>query len=822
MSRSDFRGPKLPRTLLDQVQGSRVSKKRDVPRKERRKQERQDKKASHGRPFQRNRLDRAPVSEDDSDEDKPPARPSAIPKKDAKPTESILKRTPPEPVESEDEEPNEPVVSRAVKAKLEDDDDEIAALEKKLGLKKKKSKKTGDDELDWLVYGSDGEDENTSKRKRPEDDEWLRNKRRKSGPSKHPTQEESSSASEEDFHEDEDGSLDEDFENPFSEDEISEDEDGFESFDNEDEDDQMEAEPVPVRQKENPYVAPVPQNQQPAKYIPPSLRQSSGTDDEALKQLRRQIQGQLNRLSEANILSILQAIQEFYTKNARQHVTSTLIDLLTNLVCDPSVLNDTFLVLHAGFAAALYRTVGIDFGAQLLESVVRMFDTHYTTASEGKQALNLIAFLSNLYAFQVVGSEIMFDYIRMLLDKDNFSETSTELLLRIIRMTGTQLRQDDPSALKDIVLLLQKTVSALGQDNVSVRTKFMIETIHNLKNNRMKTGVAASALTAEHMQRMKKTLGAIKNSKATEPLRIGLSDIRDSEKKGKWWLVGASWKDPAKMANAISTPTTVQAEQEDAQNDSDASDDDVDLDKLARAQGMNTDVRRAIFVAVAGAVDYQHAHIRIMKLNLKNKQLIEIPRVLVHCVGAEPVYNHFYTLVATKFCGDHKLSKAYQFALLDIYRRMGETKDGEEEDDFEADDEEQMSVRKIYNIARMYATLITEQLLHITILKTLNFGSLKPKTRIFVEALLTTTFTLLRKKAHKDGYEQVVKGVFLRAHAVPDMVPGLKYYLSNILPDSDIAAAKKEKKRIALGCEYAVEALSQQQTEVPIEDDLSD
>ncbi|KAF2160604.1 hypothetical protein M409DRAFT_37712 [Zasmidium cellare ATCC 36951] len=821
MSRSDFRGPKLPRTLLDQIQGGRVSKKRDVPRKDRRKQERQDRKATHSRPSQRTRPDRAPISEEDSEDDKPPAKQSAIPKNDAKPSKSILKRPPPEPVDSENEEPSEPAVSRTAKAKLEDDDAEIAALEKRLGLKKKKSKKTGDDGLDWLVFGSDGEDERTSKRKRPEDDEWLHNKRQKAGGSKSSLHDDTSYESEHDS--DADGSFDEDLENPFSEDEISaEDEDDFEAFDDEDEEDKSEDEPIPVKQRENPYVAPVPKTEQPAKYIPPSLRQSSGTDDEVLRQLRRQIQGQLNRLSEANILSILQAMQEFYTKNARQHVTSTLIDLLTNLICDPSVLNDTFLVLHAGFAAAVYRTIGIDFGAQLLETVVRMFDAHYSTASEGKQELNLIAFLSNLYAFQLVGSEIMFDYIRMLLDKDNFSETSTELLLRIIRMTGTQLRQDDPSALKDIVLLLQKTVSAIGQDKVSVRTKFMIETIHNLKNNRMKTGVVASALTAEHMQRMKKTLGGIKNSKATEPLRIGLSDIRDSEKKGKWWLVGASWKDPAKMANGESTAAPAQAETDDAENDSDASDGDVDLDKLARAQGMNTDVRRAIFVAVAGAVDYQHAHMRIMKLNLKNKQLIEVPRVLVHCVGAEPVYNHFYTLVATKFCGDHKLAKAYQFALLDLYRRMGETRDGEDEDDMDTDGEEQMSVRKIYNIARMYSTLITEQLLHITILKPLNFGSLKPKTQIFVEALLSTIFNLLRKKAHKEGFEDAVKDVFLRTHAVPDMVPGLKYYLSNIVPDSEIAADRKEKKRIALGCEYAVEALSQQQTAMSIEDELSD
>lgn len=815
MSRTGFGGPKLPRTLLDQVQGGRVSKKKELSRKDRRKQERQSKKQAPGR----NRMSRGSIGEesDDEPENEPAAR-SSVPKKDAKPTKSILKRPPPKQDESSDEsednEPHAPVVSRSAKAKLEDDDAEIAALEKKLGLKKK-SKKTGDAELDWLVYGSDGEDGgSSSKRKRPEDDEWLKNKRRKAGGVAESLDEE---GEEEDMlgsglDEDEDKDLD----NPFSQDEISDDgnEDDFEGFDDDD-DEEIEGRPA----KENPYVAPVPKEAQPAKYVPPSMRKPAGSDEEVLKQLRRQLQGQLNRLSEANLLSILQAIQDFYTRNARQHVTSLLIELLANLICDPSVLNDTFLILHAGFAAAVYRTVGIDFGAQLLESIVQSFDTHYGTF-EGKQALNLLAFLSNLYAFQVVGSEIMFDYIRMLLDKEHFSEASTELLLRVIRMSGTQLRQDDPSALKDIVLLLNKTVSAIGQDNVSVRTKFMIETIHDLKNNRMKTGVSASALTAEHMQRMKKTLGTVKSPKTTEPLRIGLVDIRESEKKGKWWLVGASWKDPAKMANTVpeSGPTNAA---DDAADENDASDSDVDLDKLARTQGMNTEVRRAIFVAVTGAVDYTHAHMRIMKLNLKNKQLIEVPRVLVHCVGAEPVYNHFYTLVATKFCHDHKLRKAYQFALLDIFRRMGETKDDEDQSDDE-DAGEDMSVRKIYNIAKLYATLVAEGLLRITLLKTLSFASLKHKTRIFVEAFLTSIFLALRKKAHKTGYEKAAGETFSQAHAVPDMAPGLKYYLENVVPESEVAANKKEKKIIRAGCEFAVEALKEQRAAIPVEDDLSE
>ncbi|EME42783.1 hypothetical protein DOTSEDRAFT_155796 [Dothistroma septosporum NZE10] len=677
-------------------------------------------------------------------------------------------------------------------------------------MKGKKSEKTGDDELDWLVYGSDGDSDggSGSKRKRPEDDGWLKSKRRKATAVVQTEQEPEES-------EQEDGDLEEadfgDFDNLGD----SGEEDAPGDLDNPFSDDESV--------KENPYVAPVTKSDAApaAKYVPPSMRKAPSSDEEVLKQLRRQLQGQLNRLSEANLISILQAVQEVYTNNARQYVTSTLVELLRGLVCDIAVLNDTFLILHAGFAAALYRTVGTDFGAQMLEAIVQAFDQHYSrdAATEGKQALNLLAFLANLYTLNAISADILFDYIRMLLERENFSENSTELLVRVIRVSGQQLRSDDPTALKDIVLLLHRTISAVGKDNVSVRTQFMIEQIDNLKNNRVKTGVAASALSAEHMQRMKKTIGSIKTVKTTEPLRIGLADLRDADKQGKWWLVGASWqpKDHSKSSTAKIEKAAIEEDTADA---SDADAGVVDLDKLARQQGMNTDVRRAIFIAVTGAIDPEHAFVRVQKLNLKNKQQLEIPRVLLHCIGAEPVYNHFYTLIACRFCGDHKMWKAWQFALLDIFRRLGENQN---EDDDEPEENEEMDVRKVYNLAKLYATLVAEGLLRITILKALDFGALASKTRVFVETMLVTIMILLRKKAHKGGLEHAVKQTFEQAHAIQEMLPGLKYYLTTIVPESEAIGNKKEAKVVVSGCEYAVEILNEtRKGKAAVEDDVSD
>ncbi|USW56069.1 Putative MIF4G-like, type 3, initiation factor eIF-4 gamma, MA3 [Septoria linicola] len=834
MSRTSYGGPKLPKNLLEKVSDGRIGKRiHQQTRKEKRKAERTQKKhvrafpVKHDAPRPRPATTKAPgrgittshsepkggepvaqeVSEDEHqlEDDFADFDDEGASEEDAGESDE----------DTEDDYPVAPVVSRAVKAKLDDDDAEIRALEKKLGMRGKKSRKVGDDELDWLVSGGmSSEDEDgfaIPKRKRaaPEDDDWLKQKRRKAEKKvvkvpivkavEQEEEEESLDESEDlgasDQDEDEDGD-DEQIENPFSEDEVSDSDLGV---DEDDEDITL----APAKERENPYVAPAVKDAAASagKYVPPSMRRAASGDEEMLRQLQRQLNGQMNKLSEANMLSILSAVQEIYSKNARGHVTSVLIELFKNRVCDRSVLTDNEMILLAGFASAVYRTTGADFGAQLLEAMVEAFDRYHADKSDEKQTLNILAFLSNCYTLQTIGCEVIFDYVRMLLD--NFSEENTELLLRVIRISGQQLRQDDPSALKDIVLLLQRAITkAGGAEKVSVRTKFMIETIHNLKNNRTTAGGAGSVSSIEHTTRMKKTLGQIKSTKTTEPLRISLADIRDSDKKGKWWLVGASWRDPAKMVNSTSEqatqPSIARVEDDDPPSDPD----EVDLDALARAQGMNTDVRRAIFISIIGAVDPTHARLRLQKLNLKNKQQLEIPRVLLHCVSAEPLYNHFYALIGLQFCSGHKMAKAWQFALFDVFRRI----DADSEEDAEAETAE-ISIRNIYNIAKLYATMVSEQHLRITILKPLPFMALSVKARIFAEVLITTLLILLRKKHGKEAFGRQVEECFGQAHAVPDMVKGLDWFLESVIAESEIPANKKEKKVVAQGVEYAVEAL---------------
>jgi nucleolar MIF4G domain-containing protein 1 len=693
--------------------------------------------------------------------------------------------------------------SKAFKDRAAQDDAEILALEKKLGLKSKKLPKSfANDGLADLLEGLDSDTEG-KKRKRDEK-EWLRRKRHRAEMDEEESEEEGDVLEKHRAS----GSLDKLSDGGVSGEDVDESGSEVEDFEGFGSDDETESTRKPPKKRENPYVAPVAANTSTAKYVPPSRRKTPDTDTEALQRLRRQMQGLLNKLSEANIVSILSQLEQLYQSQARQVVTSTLTDLVLTLFCDRSALQSTFVILYAAFIAAAYKVIGADFGAEMVSKLVERLDEYYPTfdSTTGKGAVNLISLLSHLYTFHVIGSRLVFDYVRLLLEE--MSEANTELLLRVVRDVGPQLRQDDPSSLKDMILIMQNSAAKLaasGQE-MSVRTKFMIETITDLKNNKVKAAASVNGVAIEHITRMRKVLGTLnaRNIRASEPLRIGRSDIKDIERKGKWWLIGASWRGNGDDG----VPELDAFRDKRMTRDPDPIDpQEADLLELARQYGMNTSVRRSIFISVMSASDYQDAHLRLLKLRLKRSQEQEIPKVLLRCAGAETTYNPYYTLIAKKLCTDKRMKMAFQFSLWDFFKKMGEKGNMDESDEEDDETEVAVELNEVVNLAKMYAALVTDGALSLTVLKTLNLAYLKEQARIFVELLLVAVILQSQDAVGNGRDEKVLRTTFSKVANAPQIINALQIFIKKVVARSDLTASPKERTTLLWGSKIAADTL---------------
>ena len=140
----------------------------------------------------------------------------------------------------------------------------------------------------------------------------------------------------------------------------------------------------------------------------------------------------------------------------------------------------------------------------------------------------------------------------------------------------------------------------------------MIETLSNLKNNKVKKAIGGGASGAgaqEIVERLKKFMAGMSKKrhggwtfdspsktrassdvytvKPHEPLRVTIEDLRSAKDRGKWWLVGAAWNGDPLAENKENPARTISVDEQGNR-----------LLKLARKQGMNTDIRRSIFVVL--------------------------------------------------------------------------------------------------------------------------------------------------------------------------------------------------------------------------------
>ncbi|KAM0551952.1 hypothetical protein ACHAPJ_008060 [Fusarium lateritium] len=693
-------------------------------------------------------------------------------------------------------------VLKAAQERLDQDDAEIEAFERKLGIKKgRKSlpQSFKEDGLgDLLGDLSEEEDlrENDSSKRKSEYDDWLASKRRKTAEPASRSKGRNIDEDEDDLDLDDDsGDEDEDLDLM---DEGGFDDESFDGFD--DDDDDPDNTPAQPRQRENPYVAPT-TGVTVAKYVPPSLRKAAGSEEERKSRLRKQVQGLINRLTDANILSIVKSFEELYQNNARGDVTDIITDAIMAQICKPESLPDQFFVLTGGFAAAIYRLIGSSFGSVLIRRIVEDFGGYYEQASKEvsaesaiqKEASNILTLLSQLYVFEVVTCKIIFDYMERLLS--DLNEINVELLLRICRMAGRLLKQDDQQSLKHVSGVLNQSVSKAGYSNISARTKFIVETITDLTKGKRKARGLDFTVVSEHVQRMKKRLGELKSQSrrldGLAPMGVGLVDIEGAETRGKWWLVGASVPtnllDKSKKASVTDTEL------------SDHEDMDIvlpDYPKKARAQGLGGTAQIAIFTALMTASNFEHGYRQFVNLNLKKDDQLAIASVLVQCVGSEMQYNPYYALVGGKACLiNSRIRFAIQDRLWKIFRSLGESMFGEApEEDETADAERMKDERRITNVAKFYAAVVADGTLSIAILKPLELPEANHWTSMFVQLFIIALLKECRSK--NKGPEEAIKleKIFGGARDLPGLAAGIHWMLRKKIRKTKLISAKELKK----------------------------
>lgn len=669
----------------------------------------------------------------------------------------------------------------------EDEDREIKKLERRLGLNKRKNKKSLPqsfvaDGLDYILgmldsgsaaatYDDDDDmDMDVAKAKEnfeklDESDSQLSDEE---AGDEVASDGDMGSFDDENEEDDDDGGSDDDDDEMIDEEEEEEDEEEMEDeqsesdaadSDNENEGEtEEEADTLDTKTAKSETV-----NSAAGKYIPPHLRNAGDDKRKAeLEKLKRNVKGLVNRLSEPNMASISGQLEELYMSCSRKDMNDTLTEVLLAACVTPALMPDRLLMEHVLLVSVLHHAVGLEVGAHFLETVVRKFDEMYENPGEGKECNNLVAIVGHLYNFQVVHCGLIFDILKRLVGA--FTEKDVELVLFVLRNVGFSLRKDDALALKELISEGQRKASNLGskfQDQTRVR--FMLETMMALKNNDMRKIPGYDPEPVERLRKLQRTLIHRSAGGSDMKLRVSLDNLLEAEQVGRWWIVGSSWSG----APMISEQGNATSKQSTAEGQFSAT-----VLELARKQRMNTEVRRNIFCVIMTSEDYLDAFEKLLRMGLKDKQEREIVHVLMDCCLQEKTFNAYYAVLGEKFCSqDRRFQMTFQFSLWDKFRELPN-----------------LPSSVFNNLVHLVTLFLQRKCLSLSILKVIEFGELDKPTVRFLRQVLT--------KLLKETDPEDLACIFGRISGIPKLGmlrEGLKLFISHFLLKNALSQGPAEQ-----------------------------
>lgn len=456
------------------------------------------------------------------------------------------------------------------------------------------------------------------------------------------------------------------------------------------------------------------------KYVPPHVRsriESESTDakrKEKIDRLKKQCKGFLNRLSEANMHKIASDIEKLYMNNSRFDMNNTITQLIFDALVSNVLVKERMVLEHTMLLAVLHTNVGTEIGAHFLQTVINTFDKYVRSIEildvENKELDNIVFILSHLYTFKIYQHSLIFEIIKKLVEK--LCEKSVECVLLILRSIGFQLRKDDPTALKNLILSIQKQSNNTElsiQENP--RFKFLLEILNAIKNNNMNKIPQYDPELAEHLKKVLRSM--FSNGKYMSTINITMEDLLKADEKGKWWVVGSAWSGNIKDIGS----SKISNDNKDAEKFSEK------LLALAKNQRMNTDDRRNVFCIIMSAEDYIDSFERLLHLSLKDQKIIS--SIIIQCCLSENIFNPYYAVLAQKFCDyDRKYQLAIQFTVWDRIK------------DIHSSNKQQVT-----NLAQFLIFLIVQGAQPISILKVIEFAELDKITlrlvrQIFLGILL--------------------------------------------------------------------------------------
>ena len=467
------------------------------------------------------------------------------------------------------------------------------------------------------------------------------------------------------------------------------------------------------------------------------------------KQFRKELTSLLNKIAEANLVLILQAIFDkisafmdaYQDKKLKIEITYRIITevLIKTTLCQ-QVINLPIISCICTFSSLLhFIKFGQSFLCYFIKKCLEELNNLKPIITPEKQIekhkyKNFIFIIIHLYIFENINSVFIYDLIRHLID--NFNENNSEYLLLLLSYTGISIRKENPSNLKDIITLINMKYNNLKLSNDEGSTdkiKYIIDMINDIKQNKY---------LKFNLHEKFNFFKEIISKRKSESVLVGEKVEIELEKIIKLPYDKILSNDIITNKEKLDDIIDLDADDliiKETQEDSKVT---KQLNDTMKKLGISTGLKKMIFTNIATSNNVNDAFERLSRLNLNKEQKREIIKMVVKLCIEEPSYNPFYQLLLVKLLSFDKDNKyTYHYCIWDYMKVLDKFK----------------NVKKIHNLSKLTCNLLLGEKISLPVLLHFKFEEDIDENKMFINMILNKYFCDSNEDKTKLLFAKLVK-----------------------------------------------------------------
>ncbi|KAI1291890.1 Pre-mRNA-splicing factor CWC22 -like protein [Halotydeus destructor] len=448
-------------------------------------------------------------------------------------------------------------------------------------------------------------------------------------------------------------------------------------------------------------------------YIPPArlkMMQASIKDKNSMEYqrisweaLKKSINGLINKVNVSNITII---VRELFKENLIRGKGLFCRSLLQAQAASP-----TFSHVYAAVVAVINSKFP-NIGELVLKRLIIQFRRGYKR-NDKHVCMTSTRFLAHLVNQQVAHEVAALELLTLLLE--NTTNDSVEVAVGFLKECGMKLTELSP---RGIHAIFERLRSILHEANVDKRVQYMIEVMFAVRKDGFK----------DH-QAIAEGLDLVEESEQFTHL-ITLDDPKDGEDRLNVFRFDVEFEMSEEKYKAIKKEILDEgsSDEDGSGSDGEGSAEDEE-DEEVKDSGLiidNTEtnlvaLRRTIYLTIQSSLDYEECAHKLLKLELKGGQIVELCHMIVDCCAQNRTYMKFFGLLAQRFC---EVNQEYIEPFSDIFKMSYDTI-------------HRFETNKLRNVGKLFAHLLFtdamgwEVLGHIK----LNEDDTTSSSRVFIKIL---------------------------------------------------------------------------------------